>query len=448
MSVPPSEPHPRWGTVLRGFVDARLITMFVLGLAVGVPGTAGWWSVYGVLAADEFGKRRLAEIVPPLAFGSLALWMVAAVLTAPLVDLVRPPFAHRLGRRRGWLVTLIAAAMAVVIGLMVLAELRASPVAGPVRIAAGAVALLVCGVLASAVDGYRLERMPMRAQGLALMAQLFGAACAAAILFGVTAKAVPPLAAVLTALVLLGLGLFATLRAGAPDLAPGQMADSRASDPLGDAKPASEPRASCFAPFSALIAAHRYWLPLGILATLGTAGIALAQLVDIGLGESGDGDVRPVTTTTVMLGASAAVLGVVLGAAGVARYGAVRAMFPFAAASMLVIVAVETVSRSGGGDTIFAAIRAVAIGIASGGYIAALALLARFTARRFAASQWAAFMACASVLSLSGDGIRAAMAAIGRLPFNLMALATCLLALLILPHLARHLDATERDTPR
>lgn len=329
MSVPPSEPKPSWGAVLGGFVDARLVTMFALGLAVGVPRSSGWWSVYGTLAADEFGKRRLAEIVPALAFGSLALWMIAALLMAPLVDLVRPPLARRLGRRRGWLVTLMAAAMALVVGLMVLVELRGSPVAGAGRVAAGVVALLVCGALVSAGDGYRLERMPMRAQGLALTAHMLGAAVSAAILLTVMTRGVPPL-----------------------------------------------------------------------------AGVAAA------------------------------------------RHGAARAMVPFAAASALVIVAAEAIGRSGGGDAIFPAARAIAIGIATGAYIAALALIARFTARRFAASQWAAFMACASALSLSGDGARAAMAAIGRLPFTLIAQAMCLLALFLLPHLACHLDATDRNPPR
>lgn len=91
------EPRPSWRDSLRAYGDRRLWIVFGLGFASGFP----WVLIGSAMSAwlKEAGLTRTAIGF----FGSVFTVYAVNFAWAPLLDRVRLPILHRLGRRRSWI---------------------------------------------------------------------------------------------------------------------------------------------------------------------------------------------------------------------------------------------------------------------------------------------------------------------------------------------------------
>ncbi|WP_426701316.1 AmpG family muropeptide MFS transporter [Rhodanobacter sp. Col0626] len=141
-------------SVWRAFAQPAAWTMFLLGFSSGLPfllvaGTLAYW-------LKENGIK-LADITM---IASAGMTYAFKFLWAPLLDHWRLPGFARLGQRRGWL---LLAQLGVVMGLLAMALLT------PTRLTPFVVATLVVAFFGAtqdiAVDAYRIEIAPIEAQG-------------------------------------------------------------------------------------------------------------------------------------------------------------------------------------------------------------------------------------------------------------------------------------------
>jgi PAT family beta-lactamase induction signal transducer AmpG len=128
--------------------------MFLLGFSSGLPfllvaGTLAYWLKENGIDLKEITMIASAGMTYALKF----LW-------APLLDHWQIPGFSRLGQRRGWL---LFAQLGVAVGLLAMASLT------PVRLTAFVVATLIVAFFGAtqdiAVDAYRIEIAPIEAQG-------------------------------------------------------------------------------------------------------------------------------------------------------------------------------------------------------------------------------------------------------------------------------------------
>jgi PAT family beta-lactamase induction signal transducer AmpG len=141
-------------SVWRAFAQPAARTMFLFGFSSGLPfllvaGTLAYWLKENGIVLKDITMIASAGMAYALKF----LW-------APLLDHWRIPGFARLGQRRGWL---LFAQLGVVVGLLAMALLT------PVQLVPFVVATLLVALFGAtqdiAVDAYRIEIAPIEAQG-------------------------------------------------------------------------------------------------------------------------------------------------------------------------------------------------------------------------------------------------------------------------------------------
>jgi PAT family beta-lactamase induction signal transducer AmpG len=147
-------PKPAKPSVWRAFAQPAAWTMFLLGFSSGLPfllvaGTLAYW-------LKENGIK-LADITM---IASAGMTYAFKFVWAPLLDHGRIPGFARLGQRRGWL---LFAQLGVVIGLLAMALL--TPAQLPLFVVATLVVAFFGATQDIAVDAYRIEIAPIEAQG-------------------------------------------------------------------------------------------------------------------------------------------------------------------------------------------------------------------------------------------------------------------------------------------
>ncbi len=145
---------PARPSVWKSFAQPAAWTMFLFDFSSGLPfllvaGTLAYWLKQNGIVLRDITMIASAGMTYALKF----LW-------APLLDHWRLPVFSRLGRRRGWL---LFAQLAVVVGLLAMAWVT------PVRMALFVAATLVVAFFGAtqdiAIDAYRIEIAPIEAQG-------------------------------------------------------------------------------------------------------------------------------------------------------------------------------------------------------------------------------------------------------------------------------------------
>jgi len=147
-------PKPAKPSVWRAFAQPAAWTMFLLGFSSGLPfllvaGTLAYW-------LKENGIK-LADITM---IASAGMTYAFKFVWAPLLDHGRIPGFARLGQRRGWL---LFAQLGVVTGLLAMALL--TPAQLPLFVVATLVVAFFGATQDIAVDAYRIEIAPIEAQG-------------------------------------------------------------------------------------------------------------------------------------------------------------------------------------------------------------------------------------------------------------------------------------------
>ena len=153
----PAEPlarKPAKPSVWRAFAQPAAWTMFLFGFSSGLPfllvaGTLAYWL-----------KENGIELKDITMIASAGMTYAFKFVWAPLLDHWRIPGFARLGQRRGWL---LFAQLGVVVGLLAMALLT------PAQLAPFVAATLVVAFFGAtqdiAVDAYRIEIAPIEAQG-------------------------------------------------------------------------------------------------------------------------------------------------------------------------------------------------------------------------------------------------------------------------------------------
>lgn len=147
------------------FADRRLYLMFVFGMLSGLP-----------LALSGFTLRQwLTEAHLSLGLtgltANIGLSYTLKFLWAPVMDQARAPFGlARFGRRRGWLL-----AAQPPLALAALAMALSDPTAAPLHtVAAAAVVAFLSASQDIVIDAWRIETFPLRLQGVATAAYVWG----------------------------------------------------------------------------------------------------------------------------------------------------------------------------------------------------------------------------------------------------------------------------------
>lgn len=154
MPTEPLEIRPAKPSVWRAFAQPAAWTMFLFGFSSGLPfllvaGTLAYWLKENGIVLKDITMIASAGMAYALKF----VW-------APLLDHWRIPGFSRLGQRRGWL---LFAQLGVVTGLLAMALLT------PVLLVPFVIATLLVAWFGAtqdiAVDAYRIEIAPIEAQG-------------------------------------------------------------------------------------------------------------------------------------------------------------------------------------------------------------------------------------------------------------------------------------------
>jgi PAT family beta-lactamase induction signal transducer AmpG len=316
-----SEPAPRGapdeGTpkakpgVWQAFAQPAAWTMFHFGFSSGLPfllvaGTLAYW-------LKDFG----IELKSITLIASAGMAYAFKFLWAPLLDHARPPLFAALGRRRGWL---LLAQVGIVIGLLCMALLTPAQLTPFVYVT---VFVAFCGATNDiAVDAYRIEIAPVEAQGALVATYSLGyrigliVAGAAALII---ADHLPwPQVYVVMALAM-GIPIIANLRAREPDYVPpgtpstwGEIIQHSVIEPLVD----------LFRRYglasAALILTFILLFKIPEQATVG--GVMSPFYRDMGFSKT------EIAAVTKIYGVWIGMVGVFLGGAMVARYGAWRSL--------------------------------------------------------------------------------------------------------------------------
>lgn len=149
--VAAAAPRP---SIWQAFTQPAAGTMAVFGFSSGLPfllvaGTLAYWLKEHGVVLSEITMIASAGMTYALKF----LW-------APLLDHWRLPGFRRLGQRRGWL---LFAQLAVLVGLLAMASL--TPARLPPFIAATLLVAFFGATQDIAIDAYRIEIAPIEAQG-------------------------------------------------------------------------------------------------------------------------------------------------------------------------------------------------------------------------------------------------------------------------------------------
>ncbi|HYU44024.1 MAG TPA: MFS transporter [Vicinamibacteria bacterium] len=146
----PDKAAPSIRESLREYLDRRLLTIFIFGMASGFP-----WVLFGSAMTawlKESGLTRSAIGV----FGTVTAAFSVHFLWAPFVDRIPFPVFGRLGQRRGWIL-----AMQMIIALATLGIAFTNPAESVKWTGILALAIAFCAATQDvAIDAYRVEIIP------------------------------------------------------------------------------------------------------------------------------------------------------------------------------------------------------------------------------------------------------------------------------------------------
>ncbi|HEV2264441.1 MAG TPA: AmpG family muropeptide MFS transporter [Stellaceae bacterium] len=406
-----------WLASLRVYGDRRMLAILLMGFSSGLPlaltaSTLAIWLKTAGVSLTAIGL--FAEV--GLAYNLKFLW-------APAMDRVRLPLIGRLGRRRGWAVTVqlaLAAALLVMAGR--------DPAADPWSIAV--VAAIVAFLSASqdiVIDAYRVELLDEREQGAGAAATQVGYR------FGMIASGAGAL--YLAAY----FGWFWSYVGMAALMLVGVVTVLMTREPRLVAPPASGSwlAQTVVAPF-AEFASRRGWLLILIFVVLYKFGDALAGIMSspfyVTLGFS----LVDIANVAKIFGTAASIAGVFLGGAAVYRLGLLPALLICGAFQALSNLMYIVQLWAGPDPTVLAltiATENVTGGMASAAFVA---YLSRLCHPAFTATQYALL----SALAATGRTVLAAVGGyladhLGWQPFFLVATVACVPALLLLLYLMR-----------
>jgi len=406
-----------WLASLRVYGDRRMLAILLMGFSSGLPlaltaSTLAIWLKTAGVSLTAIGL--FAEV--GLAYNLKFLW-------APAMDRIRLPLVGRLGRRRGWAVTIQA-----VLAVALLVMAGRDPTVDPWSVAI--VAAIVAFLSASqdiVIDAYRVELLDEREQGAGAAVTQVGYR------FGMIASGAGALYLAayfgwfwsyvgMAALMLVG--LVTVLMTREPRLVAPPVRGSWLAQTV-------------IAPF-AEFAGRRGWLLVLIFVVLYKFGDALAGIMSnpfyVTLGFS----LVDIANVAKIFGTAASIAGVFLGGAAVYRLGLMPALLlcgSFQALSNLMYI----VQLWAGPDpTVLAltiATENVTGGMASAAFVA---YLSRLCHPAFTATQYALL----SALAATGRTVLAAVGGyladrLGWQPFFLVATVACVPALLLLLYLMR-----------
>ncbi len=175
-AAPHDPPSHRTDSLGRGLRDRATWVLFAVGLGTGVPLGWAWynlpyWSGYRVGPPNFVGEIDAFLV---LLTGTSSIYLLGLILS-PLLDRWPAPFLGRLGRRRSWLAATLAAALILTLIFTALGATLAPEAAAPVLAVYGTVAFVIATFLFVAVQAFRIELAPGRAQAIAFGALYLGA---------------------------------------------------------------------------------------------------------------------------------------------------------------------------------------------------------------------------------------------------------------------------------
>ncbi|KAA5613733.1 AmpG family muropeptide MFS transporter [Rhodovastum atsumiense] len=144
--------------------DRRLWLMAAFGVAAGLPLALSGFTLRQWLTERQISLEALGLTA------NIGLAYTLKFLWAPALDQVAPPFGlARFGRRRGWLLAIQPALVAMVV-------LLALSGTGPLwtTVAAAALVAFLSATQDIAIDAWRIETFPQRLQGAAMAAYVWG----------------------------------------------------------------------------------------------------------------------------------------------------------------------------------------------------------------------------------------------------------------------------------
>jgi PAT family beta-lactamase induction signal transducer AmpG len=381
MSISASLPSGRRSDAWRLYFRPKVVTMLLLGFSSGLPfmlvgNTLAYWLRDEGITLTTIGFLTWVG----LAYSLKPLW-------APLVDRVDAPLFGRLGRRRGWI---MAAQLAVALGLLSMALI------GP---AGGLVALACCALIAAfasstqdiVIDAWRIE-IARDGNELGLLSSVATLGYRAALLVTdalilVSANHLGWSVSYAIMAALMGVGIFATLRAEEPKQADSVMHAKEKELPLWTLRGFAD---AVIGPFTAFFRTHK-GLGLLMLAVISlyqipnyvSGPMANTFYVDVGLSKDAVGGIR------ASIGLGASLLGVAAGGISAARFGYMRTLIAGLLLEAIAVLAYIPIAYSHGDLTIFAAMMAVdSFGLGFAG-IALMTYMSSLTSLGYTATQYA-----------------------------------------------------------
>jgi len=412
-----------WLASLRVYGDRRMLAILLMGFSSGLPlaltaSTLAIWLKTTGVSLTAIGL--FAEV--GLAYNLKFLW-------APAMDRIRLPLIGRLGRRRGWAVTI---QLALVAALLVMAGRDPAADPWPVAIIAAVVAFLSASQ-DIVIDAYRVELLDEREQGAGAAATQVGYR------FGMIASGAGALYlaayfgwfwSYVGMAVLMLVGVVTVLMTREPRLVAPPVHGSWLAETV-------------VAPF-AEFASRRGSLLILIFVVLYKFGDALAGIMSspfyVTLGFS----LVDIANVAKIFGTAASIAGVFLGGAAVYRLGLMPALLICGAFQALSNLMYIVQLWAGPDPTVLAltiATENVTGGMASAAFVA---YLSRLCHPAFTATQYALL----SALAATGRTVLAAVGGyladrLGWQPFFLVATVACLPALLLLLYLMRLAEAQQ-----
>jgi PAT family beta-lactamase induction signal transducer AmpG len=390
MSVSASLPSTRRSDAWRIYFRPKVVTMLLLGFSSGLPfmlvgNTLAYWLRDAGITLTTIGFLSWVG----LAYSLKPLW-------APLVDRADAPMFGRLGRRRGWM---MAAQFAVGLGLLAMALI--GPSGGLVALAASAlIAAFASSTQDIVIDAWRIE-IARDGNELGLLSSVATLGYRAALLVTDALILVAanhlgwPLSYAIMA-ALMGVGVFATLRADEPKQADSVMEAKGKELPLWTWRGFAD---AVIGPFVAFFQTNK-WLGLLMLAVISlyqipnyvSGPMANTFYVDVGLSKDAVGGIR----ASVGLGAS--LLGIAAGGISAVRFGYMRTLVIGLLLEALAVLAYIPIAYSKGDLTIFAAMMALdSFGLAFAG-VALMTYMSSLTSLGYTATQYALLSSAYSYL--------------------------------------------------
>jgi PAT family beta-lactamase induction signal transducer AmpG len=365
----------------RLYFRPRVATMLMLGFSSGLPfmltaNTLSYWLRDAGISLTAIGFLSWVG----LAYSLKPLW-------APLVDRLDAPFFGRLGRRRGWM---FASQLLVCVGLLAMASI--GPAGGLALM--GASALLVAFASSTqdiVIDAWRIE-IAEDGNELGLLASAYTLGYRAALLVSEALILIAanhlgwPVSYSLMA-ALMGVGFFATIKAGEPVRADKVMNENERELPLFSLRGFSD---AVVGPFIAFFRTHQ-WLGLLILAVISlyqipnfvSGPMTNAFYHDVGLSKDAVGTIRG------SVGLISSLVGVAAAGLSAARFGYLPTLVAGIVLEGLAVAAFIPLAYSGADLGVFTAMMAVdSFGLSFAG-VALVTYMSSLTSLGYTATQYA-----------------------------------------------------------